>query len=112
METTMRKPRDFDAELKSLEDKTRDLKARKVQQLGELVISTGADALSAEELVGALIVLAETKDAGKREAWVKRGVAFFQGRSRRTASAPDRDTSGASAQPGGAQPALGGADAA
>ena len=42
----MRKPRDFDAELKSLEDKARDLKARKVQQLGELVISTGADALS------------------------------------------------------------------
>ncbi len=40
----MRKPRDFDAELKSLEDKARDLKSRKVQQLGELVISTGADA--------------------------------------------------------------------
>ena len=35
----MRKPRDFDAELKSLKDKARDLKARKVQQLGELVIS-------------------------------------------------------------------------
>jgi hypothetical protein len=33
MEAMMRKPRDFDAELKSLEDKTRDLKARKVQQL-------------------------------------------------------------------------------
>ncbi|MDA8350901.1 MAG: conjugal transfer protein TraD, partial [Pseudomonadota bacterium] len=67
----MRKPRDFDAELKSLEDKARDLKSRKVQQLGELVISTGADALSADELAGALIVLAETKDAGKREAWAK-----------------------------------------
>ena len=50
----MRKPRDFDAELKSLEDKARDLKARKVQQLGELVISTGADVLSADELAGAL----------------------------------------------------------
>jgi hypothetical protein len=54
-----------------------------------------ADALSADELAGALIVLAETKDAGKREAWAKRGAAFFQGRSRRTASAPDRDTGGA-----------------
>jgi DNA-binding protein H-NS len=31
MEMTMRKPRDYDAELKSLEDKARDLKARKVQ---------------------------------------------------------------------------------
>ena len=108
----MRKPRNFDAELKSLEDKARDLKARKVQQLGELVISTGADALTADELAGALIVLAETKDAGKREAWAKRGAAFFQGRSRRSASAPDRDTGGASAQPGGAQPASGSAGAA
>jgi hypothetical protein len=108
----MRKPRDFDAELKALEDKTRDLKSRKVRQLGELVISTGADALSADELAGALIVLAETKEAGKREAWAKRGAAFFQGRSRGTASAPDRDTGGAQAQPGGAQPASSGTGAA
>ena len=48
----MRKPRDFDAELKALEDRARELKSRKVQQLGELVIATGADALSAEELAG------------------------------------------------------------
>jgi hypothetical protein len=112
MEDVMRKPRDFDSELKSLEDKARDLKARKVQQLGELVISTGADALSADELAGALIVLAETKDAGKREAWAKRGAAFFQSRSRRSASAPDRDAGGAQPQPGSVQPAPGGADAA
>ena len=72
----MRKPRDFDAELKALENKARVLKSRKLQQLGELVISTGADALSADELAGALIVLAETKDAGKREAWAKRGAAL------------------------------------
>ncbi|MBM3578746.1 MAG: conjugal transfer protein TraD [Alphaproteobacteria bacterium] len=112
MEDMMRKPRDFDAELKSLEDKARDLKARKVQQLGELVISTGADALTADELAGALIVLAETKDVGKREAWAKRGAAFFQGRARRTASAPDRDAGGAQPQPGGAQLASGGGGAA
>ena len=99
----MRKPRDFDAELKALEDKARDLKSRKVQQLGELVIATGADSLSAEELAGALIVLAETKDAAKREAWAKRGATFFQSRSRRSASAPDRDHGGASAQPGRTQ---------
>jgi Conjugal transfer protein TraD len=54
----MRKPRDFDAELKALGDKARDLKSRKVQQLGELVMATGADALNANELAGALIVLA------------------------------------------------------
>jgi hypothetical protein len=104
-ETTMRKPRDFDAELKALGEKARDLKSRKVQQLGELVIAVGADTLSANELAGALIVLAETKDAGKREAWARRGAAFFQERSRRSAPAPDRDAGGAPAQPGGAQPA-------
>lgn len=108
----MRKPRDYNAELKALEGKAKELKARKVQQLGELVIATGADALTADELAGALIVLAETKDAGKREAWAKRGVAFFQGRSRRSAPTPDRDTRGAPTQPGSAQPASGGAGAA
>ena len=95
----MRKPRDFDAELKALEDKAKDLKNRKVQQFGELVISTGADALTADELAGALIVLAETRDAGKREAWAKRGAAFFQSRARRSASSPDRDNSGVLPQP-------------
>ena len=104
----MRKPRDFDAELKALGDRARDLKGRKVQQLGELVIATGADSLSADELAGALMVLAETKDAGKREAWARRGAAFFQGRSRRNAPAPDRDAGGAPAQPSGARPPSGG----
>ncbi|MGJ5045258.1 MULTISPECIES: conjugal transfer protein TraD [unclassified Bradyrhizobium] len=101
----MRKPRDFDAELKALGDKARGLKSRKVQQLGELVIATGADALSADELAGALIVLAETEEAGKKEAWARRGTAFFQGRARRNAPATDRDVDGPPAQPGGSQPA-------
>ena len=101
----MRKPRDFDGELKALQDKARDLKSRKVHQLGELVIATGADSLSADELAGALIVLTETKDTGKREAWAKRGAAFFQSRTRRPMPAAERHTSGAPAQPGGAQPA-------
>ena len=104
METKMRKPRNFDAELKALGDKARGLKTRKVQQLGELVIATGADALSADELAGALIVLAETKEAAKREAWARRGSAFFQGRARRNTSATDRDPNGPPAQPSGAQP--------
>lgn len=99
----MRKPRDFDAELKALEDKAKDLKTRKVQQLGELVIATGADALTPEELAGALIVLAETKEAAKHEAWAKRGATFFEGRSRRTAQTSERNAGGAAAQPGSAQ---------
>ena len=37
METIVRKPRDFDAELKAPGDKTRDLKSRKVQRLGRWI---------------------------------------------------------------------------
>ena len=103
----MRKPRDFDAELKAVGDKARDLKSRKVQQLGELVIATGADTLSADELAGALIVLTETKEAGKREAWARRGAAFFQSRARRNAKAFERDDRGAPAKPDSSQPISG-----
>ncbi|RAZ89306.1 conjugal transfer protein TraD [Mesorhizobium hawassense] len=99
----MRKPRDFDAELKALEDKARELKTRKVQQLGDLVIATGADQLSTDELAGALVALAETKDTAKREAWAKRGAMFFESGSRRTAPASQRNSRGAPAQQGGPQ---------
>ena len=108
----MRKPRDYDAELKALEDKAHDLKNRKVQQLGELVIATGADALTTDELAGALIVLTETNDAGKKEAWAKRGAAFFQGRARGSAQTSERDHSRTQPQPGGAQPPSGDTGAA
>ena len=70
-----------------------------------------ADALTAEELAGALVALAEIKDAGKREAWAKRGAAFFQRRSRQSSRVADRDNGSAQKQPGGAQPASGGAGA-
>ena len=100
----MRKPRNFDAELKALEEKAKELKSRKVQQLGELVIATGADGLSIEELAGALLLLTETKDASRREVCARRGVTFFQGRARRSASADDRNTSSAQTQPDRPQP--------
>ncbi|MGJ4931590.1 conjugal transfer protein TraD [Bradyrhizobium sp. HKCCYLS2038] len=103
----MRKPRDFDADLNALEDKARALKTRKVRQLGELVITTGADTLTVEELAGALIVLAETKETGKREAWAKRGATFFQSRSRQNAPAAHRNVDGAPAQPIVTQPGSG-----
>jgi DNA-binding protein H-NS len=108
----MRKPRDFDGELKALQDKARGLKSRKVQQLGELVIATGADNLSADELAGALIMLAEMKDTARKEAWAKRGTSFFQSRARRTAPTAERHTGGTRAQPGGAQPSTGSKGAA
>ncbi|WP_306049522.1 conjugal transfer protein TraD [Oceaniradius stylonematis] len=108
----MRKPRDYDAELKALEEKTRELKVRKVQHLGELIIATGADALTAEELAGALVALTENTDAGKKEVWAKRGAAFFRGKTRRSAKAANRDTGSAQTQPDSAQSASGGAGAA
>jgi hypothetical protein len=41
----MRKVRDYDAELKALENRAKAIKARRIEQLGQLVTATGADAL-------------------------------------------------------------------
>lgn len=81
----MRKPRDYDSELKALDEKARRLKERKVQQLGELLVACGTDALSPEHLAGALLGIAEVKDAATKEGWRKRGAAFFQRSPRKTA---------------------------
>lgn len=86
----MRKPRDFDAELKSLEDKAKTLKDRKVRQLGELVIATGADALDIDTLAGGLLDLADAGNAARKEGWRKRGAGFFRGGS----SAPAANAGG------------------
>lgn len=96
----MRKPRDYDAELKALHVKASLLKARKVQQLGELVIATGADALDTETLTGALLDAATTKDAKEREAWRANGAAFFQGQSRSADRGPAANTGGNQANQG------------
>ena len=75
----MRKPRNYDEDLKALTAKARQLKARKQSQLGELVEATGADAMPIEELAGALLSIAAITDPTRREAWRKRGAAFFSG---------------------------------
>ena len=75
----MRKPRNYDEDLKALTAKAKQLKARKQSQLGELVEATGADALTIEELAGALLSIAAITDPQRREAWRKRGAAFFSG---------------------------------
>lgn len=86
----MRKPRDFDSELKALADKAKLLKERRVRGLGELVIATGADALDADVLAGALLAAAGTKDVSVKEAWRKAGASFFQRGSRNAAARSDR----------------------
>ena len=78
----MRKPRDYDAELKALDDKAKLLKRRKLEQLGELVIATGADVIPIEELAGALLAAAKSSDANTREAWRLDGAKFFRGAGR------------------------------
>ncbi|HEY0597240.1 conjugal transfer protein TraD [Sphingopyxis sp.] len=87
----MRKPRDIDSELKALEAKAKALKERRVRQLGELVIATGADALDAEMLTGALLGAVATKDANAKEGWRKAGASFFQRSARKAATGPNRD---------------------
>ena len=101
----MRKPRDYDAELRALTDKARQLKIRKQSQLGELVMATGADGLSAEELAGALLAAVSNSRDAEREAWRKRGAAFFQRKARKRGD-------GTQGQPDGALPLDGGAASA
>lgn len=82
----MRKPKDFDAELKALDERARQLRTRKLQQLGELVVATGADTLPVDVLVGALLSAAAAKDTAIREGWHARGAAFFQQAKRKQGS--------------------------
>ena len=97
----MRKVRDYDAELKALNDKARTLKAKRVEQLGQLVAATGADALDAETLAGVLLDAIGSKDTAAKEAWRAKGAAFFQRRGRKGGGAAAIDGSGAQAEPGG-----------
>ncbi|QXT37770.1 conjugal transfer protein TraD [Sphingomonas sanguinis] len=101
----MRKPRDYDAELKALDAKARQLKSRKREQLGELVIATGADMLPIEQLAGALLLAAEATDERTKEAERARGAAFFRAKSdarqgaRHDDNGPATDNSPASEAP-------------
>jgi len=98
----MRKPRDFDSELKVLADKAKALKERRVRQLGELVTATGADALDAELLAGVLLDAVASKDVATREDWRKAGAAFFRGKMRKPAPRSERHAEGALPLQGGA----------
>ncbi len=100
----MRKPRDYDAELKALSDRARQLKDRKIQQLGELVVATGADALSIEELAGLLIASVERDDPATKENWRKRGAAFFQRGTDKVANHTRSDAGGAATNDSGTPP--------
>lgn len=103
----MRKPRDFDSEMKALNERAKLLKERKLHQLGELVIACGADALPIDVLAGVMLAAVETKDAATVEGWRTRGATFFQSATR---SAPRRnrvDERGAPADNNGTKPTAG-----
>ena len=74
----MRKPRDFDAALKTLTEKTKALKESKRRQLGDLIVATGADALDIETLAGALIATVGSTNAAQKQVWKNAGVEFFR----------------------------------
>ena len=96
----MRKPRDFDAELKALNDKARTLRARKVSQLGELVIACNSDSLGVEQLAGALLATAKA-DTATKEAWRRDGASFFR-KTSRDADGDDGHARGIAARDGAA----------
>ena len=73
----MRKPRDFDAALKTLTERTKAVKENKRRQLGELVVATGADTVDIEILAGALLAIG-TATAAQRSTWRERGERFFR----------------------------------
>ncbi len=104
-----RKPRDYDAELQALMEKTRNVKTRKTTQLGELVQVIGADALPFEALAGALLAAVEQskKQPEAVTRWTERGQSFFQqGNKRGKKQAADHaapgpaDNGGTAAAPG------------
>jgi hypothetical protein len=101
----VRQPRNFDAELKALDDKARDLKERKLRQLGELVVATGADALRVEELAGVLLAAVASTDKAAKQECRQRGAAFFRKPARTPARSADVGEGGHRTGGDGPQPA-------
>lgn len=100
----MAKIRDYDTELKALGERARQLKQRKIQQFGELVEATGADALEPDLLAGALLAAVASKDKAAQEAWRKSGADFFRARTRQRPSRARGDAADGQAAAAGKEP--------
>src|SRR5438094_2405342 len=74
----MRAPRDYDSELRAISERAKQLQERKLRQLGELVVATGADVLPIEQLAGALLEARGATDMMRKEEWRARGAALFR----------------------------------
>ncbi len=101
----MRRPRDYDAEMKLLADKAKALQDRKLRELGQLVTATGADSLGIDVLAGVLVKAATTTDMVQREEWRSAGAAFFL-RGKHAAGAA-KDTAHRAKAAGASPPAAG-----
>jgi hypothetical protein len=100
----MRKVRDFDAELKALEQRAKLLRQRKIQQFGELIEATGADALEPDLLAGALLAAVAEKDKGVTMRWSARGAQLFRETRRRSSRRPGGGAAGGAATETGSEP--------
>jgi DNA-binding protein H-NS len=100
----MRKPRDFDSELKAINERAKLLQERKLRQRGELVAATGADAMPIEIVAGALLAACDAT-ADEKEAWRRRGAAFFQRSRKGAGAAAAQSAAGEPTERGGSVPA-------
>ena len=100
----MRKVRNFDTELKALEERSRLLRQRKIQQFGELIEATRADALDPDCLAGALLAAVSEKNEATLSAWSTRGARFFRDTARRSSRKAGGGRAAAPKASAGAQP--------
>lgn len=107
----MRKPRDYAADLKALNDKARQLQERRVRELGELIIATGADTLPIEHLAGALLIATRTADLVTKEEWRTLGEQFFRRTCRKGGKGNGHNLGSATSPPDGATSPVGQAGA-
>jgi hypothetical protein len=106
----MRRPHDYDAEMKLLAEKAKALQDRKLRELGQLVTATGADGLGVDVLTGVLVNAAATTDMVQKEEWRTAGAAFFL-RGKHVQGAAAKDIARRAAAPGSAASAAGAAGA-
>ena len=101
----MRKVRDFDTELKALNDRAKLLRSRKIPQFGELIEATAVDALEPDLLAGALLAVVAKKDMGITGAWSSAGAQFFRATARRSSRRAHGNSEDGKASEGRTEPA-------
>ena len=93
-----RKPRDYDAELRELMQRTKKVKSAKTVQLGEIAQLVGADTLPLEAFAGALMAALEQskKQPEAIARWTERGATLFQTGGKRGKAATSGDAAAGS----------------